>query len=114
MLWNADDDRKLRDIGHTGPAQKPYYRKGCGFNRGGRYFGRSGGHSQPYKRTNEFSKSADFSRFRKGARYVSIQFYSSIKSITSGTDIVGGTVKRFVEFWPTLTLKSQLERASNL
>ncbi|EFX73658.1 hypothetical protein DAPPUDRAFT_252904 [Daphnia pulex] len=83
MVRDADDDRKLRNIGRAGgPHQKPYTRDSSNF-RSGREHGRYNGRFQPYRGSNEFNK--------------------SVKDSTGDIHHLGGRVKLFSEFWPTLT-----------
>ncbi|EFX74987.1 hypothetical protein DAPPUDRAFT_108340 [Daphnia pulex] len=72
MVRDADDDRKLRNIGRAGgPHQKPYTRDSSNF-RSGREHGRYNGRFQPYRGSNEFNKSGSFNQQSRGGRPVGL------------------------------------------
>ncbi|EFX84571.1 hypothetical protein DAPPUDRAFT_99745 [Daphnia pulex] len=89
MVRDADDDRKLRNIGRAGgPHQKPYMRDSSNF-RSGREHGRYNGRFQPYRGSNEFNKSGSFNQQSRGGRYE----YFSIPSVKDSTVTIIITVE---------------------
>jgi hypothetical protein len=97
MVRDADDDRKLRNIGRAGvPHQKPYTRDSSSY-RSDREHGRYNGRFQPYRGSNEFNKSGGFNQQSRGGRYEHFSI-PLVKDPTGDNRHLGGRVKWFPSF----------------